>query len=64
MKFVGRHPELAKITPAVAKGDGSKRRVAEGSLRRASSRDAQEIDSHVRFVRWLRAMNQMVIARN
>ena len=54
-RFAGRHSELAKITSAVAKCDGSKWRVTEGSPRETSSSDAQEIDSHVRFVRWLRA---------
>ena len=59
-RFADRHSELAKITSAVAKCDGSKWRVAVGSQARrgTSSSDAQvkEIDSHERFVGWLRSM--------
>ena len=56
-KFVSRHPELAKITSAIAKGDGSKGRVwPTAPPRRASSRNAQEIGSFASFVRWLHSM--------
>ena len=56
-KFVSRHPELAEITSAIAKGDGSKWRVRPTAPPRgASRRNAQEIDSSASFVRWLRSM--------
>ena len=56
-KFVSRHPELAKITSAIAKGDGSKWRVwPTAPPRGASSSNAQEIDSSASFVRWLHSM--------
>ena len=56
-KFVSRHPELAKITSAIAKGDGSKWRVwPTAPPRGASSRNALEIDSSASFVRWLHSM--------
>ena len=52
-KFVSRHPELAKITSAIAKGDGSKWRVWRTA---PSISGAQGIDSSAGFVRWLRSM--------
>ena len=56
-KFVSLHPELAKITSAIAKGDGSNWRVWPTSPPRGgSSRNALEIDSSASFVRWLRSM--------
>jgi len=55
-KFASRHPELAKITSAIAEGDGSKWRVWPTGCRGASSRNAQEIDSSASFVRLLHSM--------
>ena len=53
-KFASRHPELAKITSAIAEGDGSKWRVRPAAPPRgASSRDAHEINSPASFVRLL-----------
>jgi hypothetical protein len=62
-KFATRYPELAKITSEIAKHKRSKWRVtllptAPPSLRGASSRNAQEIDSSVSFVRWLQKVTQ------
>ena len=55
--FAARHPELAKITSAIAEGDGSKWRVRPAAPPRgASSRNAQEIDSSASFVRLLHSM--------
>ncbi len=58
-KFASRHPELAKITSAIAEGDGSKWRVLPTGCRGASSRNAQEIDSSASFVRMLHSMMVM-----
>jgi len=54
--FVERHPELEKITSAIAKSKGSQWRVwPNAPPGRASSSDArQEIDSTASFARWLR----------
>ena len=53
-KFVSRYPDLAKITSAIAKGDGSKWRVRPTAPPRGSSSSyAQEIDSPASFARWL-----------
>ena len=60
-KFASRHPELAKITSAIAEGQGSKWRVRPTAPPAgASSRNAQEIDSCTSFVRWLRSMMDRV----
>ena len=54
--FAKRHPELARITSAIAEGDGSKWRVRPSAPPRGvKSRDALEIDSSASFVRLLRS---------
>ena len=60
-QFASRHPELAKITSAIAEGQGSKWRVRPTAPPAgASSRNAQEIDSYTSFVRWLRSVMDRV----
>ena len=57
-KFASRHPELAKITSAIAGCSESKWRVRPAGG--ACSRNAWEIDSHASFVRLLRSMMEKV----
>ena len=53
-KFASRHPELAKITSAIAGCSESKWRVRPAGV--SCSSDAWGIDSRASFVRFLRSM--------
>ena len=55
-KFASRHPELEKMTSAIAESDGSKWRVRSRGSTGASSRNAVEIDSSASVVHLLRSM--------